>query len=66
MPNPISKVVYGNRTLIDLTGDTVTATKLYKGTQAHGANGAVITGTAEVTVTGETLIMPDGLITIPT
>lgn len=64
MANTISKVVYGNQTLIDLTSDTVTASKLYKGTTAHGAGGNVITGEAEVTVSGETLIMPDGLITV--
>ena len=40
----ISKVVYGGETLIDLTGDTVTADKLLKGYKAHGANGEVITG----------------------
>lgn len=65
MANTISKVVYGNQTLIDLTSDTVTASKMYKGTKAHGADGTVITGTAEVTVSGETLIMPDGLIKPP-
>lgn len=63
MPNTINKVIYGNRTLIDLTGDTVSAEKMYKGTKAHAPNGTVVTGTAEVTVSGETLIMPDGLIT---
>ena len=63
MANLINKVVYGNRTLIDLTGDTVSAEKLFKGIKAHGADGTVVTGTAEVTVSNETLIMPDGLIT---
>lgn len=63
MANLINKVVYGNRTLIDLTGDTVSAEKLLKGIKAHGADGTVVTGTAEVTVSNETLIMPDGLIT---
>lgn len=41
----ISKVVYGNNTLIDLTADTVTAADLAEGVTAHGANGSVITGT---------------------
>lgn len=63
MPNTINKVVFENRTLIDLTGDTVSADKMFKGTTAHGANGNVVTGTAEVTVSGETLVMPEGLIT---
>lgn len=43
----ISKVVYGGKTLIDLTPDTVTEDKLLKGVTAHGADGEVITGTCE-------------------
>lgn len=43
----ISKVVYGGKTLIDLTGDTITADKLKKGYIAHGADGEVINGTCE-------------------
>ena len=43
----ISKVVYGGRTLLDLTGDNVTADKLKKGYTAHGADGEVINGTCE-------------------
>ena len=41
----INKVVFGNRTLIDLTADTVTAATLLSGTTAHAANGNAITGT---------------------
>ena len=41
----ISKVVYGNQTLIDLTADTVAASKMLLGRTAHGANGESITGT---------------------
>lgn len=41
----ISKVVYGGRTLIDLTADTVKADKVLKGYTTHGADGEVITGT---------------------
>lgn len=40
----ISKVVYGNRTLIDLTSDTVEASKLLSGYTAHGADGEEVTG----------------------
>jgi hypothetical protein len=40
-----SKVVYGGRTLIDLTADTVKADKLLKGYTAHGDDGEPITGT---------------------
>lgn len=41
----ISKVVYGNTTLIDLTSDTVEAAYLKRGETAHGADGELITGT---------------------
>ena len=40
-----NKIVYGNTVLIDLTADTVDATKLLKDTTAHDKSGAVITGT---------------------
>ena len=42
----ISKVIYGNTTLVDLTSDTVVASKLAYGYTAHGADGQAITGTA--------------------
>ena len=41
----INKVVYGNRTLIDLTGDTVESGALLQGFTAHDKSGASITGT---------------------
>ena len=41
----VNKVIYGNRTLIDLTGDTVTEKTLLKGCKAHGADGRIIVGT---------------------
>lgn len=40
----ISKVVYGNQVLIDLTNDTVAADKLLSGYTAHGRDGETITG----------------------
>lgn len=40
----ISKVIYGNETLIDLTSDTVEASKLALGYTAHGRDGELITG----------------------
>lgn len=40
----ISKVVYGGKTLIDLTADTVTADKLLNTYTAHDKSGAPITG----------------------
>ena len=42
----ISRVDFGGRTLIDLTGDTVTAKTLMVGSTAHGANGEPIQGEA--------------------
>ena len=46
----VSKVVFGNETVIDLTADTVTKEKLLKGATAHGADGEKITGTCEYDV----------------
>lgn len=43
----ISKVVYGGKTLIDLTADTLTKDKLLKGYTAHGADGEPIEGACE-------------------
>lgn len=40
----VSKVIYGNQTLIDLTSDTVEASKLLQGYTAHGADGEAISG----------------------
>ena len=41
-----SKIIFGGQTLIDLTGDTVTAEQLAKGATAHGKDGELITGTS--------------------
>ena len=35
----INKVIYGGETLIDLTGDTVTADKILSGFTAHDTGG---------------------------
>lgn len=40
----VNKVIYGGRTLIDLTGDTISADKLLTGITAHDKSGAPITG----------------------
>ena len=42
-----NKIIYGGRTLIDLTEDTVTPETLIKGTTAHNAAGEKITGTLD-------------------
>lgn len=39
-----SKVIYNGQVLIDLTGDTVVASKLLKGYTAHGKDGEVVNG----------------------
>lgn len=41
-----NKVVYSGRTLIDLTGDTVTEETLLRGYTAHKADGTQVVGTA--------------------
>lgn len=40
-----NKVIYAGTTLIDLTGDTVTAETLLTGRTAHKADGTIIAGT---------------------
>ncbi len=40
----INKIIYGGNTLIDLTGDTVTASDILTGKTAHDKSGTVITG----------------------
>lgn len=41
----VSKVIYGGKTLIDLTADTVAPDKMLKDYTAHGADGEPIVGT---------------------
>ena len=43
----VNKVVYSGRTLIDLTGDSVTKDVLLKGHTVHDKSGAIISGTCE-------------------
>lgn len=59
-----NQIVFGDEVLINLTNDTVASNKLFKGTTAHDADGNIITGTAEVTVDDDILVMPTGLISI--
>lgn len=42
-----NKIIYGGTTLIDLTGDTVTAADILTGVTAHDKSGAPITGTCD-------------------
>ena len=48
----VSKINYGPRTVMDLSKDTVTASKLLKGVTAHDKNGDQITGTYEAGSSG--------------
>lgn len=45
-----NKIIYGGKVLLDLTGDTVTASDLKAGITAHDKSGAVITGSFDVDV----------------
>ena len=51
MPN--SKIIFGGRTLIDLTNDDVKPENLLKGITAHDSNGDEIVGTCEYDVKSE-------------
>ena len=42
-----SKIIYGGKTLIDLTANTVKADKLLTGITAHGADGEQVIGTCD-------------------
>lgn len=54
MPNQnVNKVVYGGNVLIDLTADTVMASKLLNGFTAHDKSGAIITGTCDFDVNSQ-------------
>lgn len=64
-----NKVVYNGKTLIDLTGDTVTENTLVSGATAHDMTGKKITGKAvikseqkksfEATANGSYTVTPD-------
>ena len=54
----VSKVVYGNTTIMDISGDTVTPNTLMNGITAHKADGTAIVGTAGAYVTGSVLHIP--------
>lgn len=41
----VNKVVINDKTVLDLTGDTVTPSDLVEGVTAHDATGAKVTGT---------------------
>lgn len=60
----VSKVIYGNNTLIDLTADTITPNALLNGFTAHDASGNAVTGnctydadTSDANATQSTLLI---------
>ena len=60
----VSKVIYGNQTLIDLTADSVIANALLNGYTAHGADGNAIVGnctfdadTSDANATASTILV---------
>lgn len=56
----VNKVNYGDSTLIDLTGDTVTEETLAEGVKAHDASGTQITGKMKASgITVETIPVKD-------
>ena len=46
----VNKAVYGSRTLVDLTQDTVASDKLVRGYTAHDKAGNAITGALKIQV----------------
>ena len=60
----VSKVIYGNQTLIDLTADSVVANALLNGYTAHGADGNAVVGnctfdadTSDANATSSTILI---------
>lgn len=58
--NVINKVVYGGRTLIDLTDTTATANSILSGYGAYGADGVWIDGIATAGGSGDGSVYQDG------
>ena len=62
----ISKIIFGNQTLIDLTADTIQAENMIAGISAHNSAGNVITGTiatksaANLSASGSVVTVPSG------
>lgn len=55
----INKVIYGNDTLIDLTGDTATQADVLSGATFHDASGTLRTGTLDISTKADlTVIAP--------
>ena len=56
----VSKIIYGNTTLVDLTGDDVTAADVKYGVAFHLPSGETAVGSLQgAYVTGTTLVLPN-------
>lgn len=60
----ISKVVYGDETLIDISEDNVASTKLLSSAIAHGSDGATILGSIPTRAASDKTVSPGNEITI--
>lgn len=60
----ISKVNYGNKVLLDLTGDTIKKEKFLSGFTAHDASGEQITGTMAIQESKSATITKNGITTV--
>ena len=58
---PVNKVIYGNNTLIDLTGDTITSDTILEGYTAHDASGNTIIGTYKTQKYGKSVWIGDSI-----
>lgn len=56
----INKIIYGGRTLVDLTGDTATPEKVEEGVTFHDASGEQRSGTLPRTVSADNVYFSDG------
>lgn len=59
----VSKVIYGNTTLVDLTQDDVTAADVRSGVVFHKPDGTQGTGSLQAAyITGTTLVLPNSTV----
>ena len=59
----VSKVIYGNQTLVDLTQDDVTASDVKSGKYVHLPSGERVQGSLQAAyVTGTKLVLPNSTV----
>ena len=57
----VNKIIYGGKTLVDMTDATATPETVLEGYTAYGANGARIVGTASATKRREQTVSVSGV-----